>query len=76
MHARSSALLAALAFVLMPCLASAQETTGSISGRIVDAQGLAVPGATVTVTGSQGERAFVTDSDLPPPRARGGTCRP
>src|SRR5678816_1434424 len=62
MHARVSALL--LAFVLACTgLASAQGTTGTISGRIVDAQGLAVPGATVTVTGPQGTRTAVTDSE-------------
>jgi carboxypeptidase family protein/TonB-dependent receptor-like protein len=62
MHARVSALL--LAFVLACTgLASAQGTTGTISGRIVDSQGLAVPGATVTVTGPQGMRTAVTDSD-------------
>ena len=61
MHARISALL--LAFVLaFAGLAAAQETTGTISGRIVDAQGLAVPGATVTVTGPQGSKTVVTDS--------------
>ena len=61
MHARISALVLAL---LLACtgLASAQGTTGTISGRIVDAQGLAVPGATVTVTGSQGARTTVSDS--------------
>jgi hypothetical protein len=42
-------------------LAAAQETTGTISGRILDAQGLAVPGATVTVTGPQGSKTVVTD---------------
>ena len=61
MHARISALL--LAFVLAVAgLATAQETTGTISGRILDAQGLAVPGATVTVTGPQGSKTVVTDS--------------
>src|SRR5436190_23407672 len=62
MHARVSALL--LAFVL-DCtgLAIAQGTTGTINGRIVDSQGLAVPGVTVTVTGPQGMRTAVTDSD-------------
>src|SRR6185436_6323113 len=41
----------------------AQETTGTIKGRIVDAQGLAVPGATVTVTGTQGAKNTVTDGE-------------
>jgi hypothetical protein len=43
--------------------AAAQDTTGSISGRIVDAQGLAVPGVTVTATGSQGAKTAVTDGE-------------
>jgi carboxypeptidase family protein len=43
--------------------AAAQNTTGTISGRIVDAQGLAVPGVTVTAAGSQGARSAVTDRD-------------
>jgi hypothetical protein len=61
MHPRISALL--LAFVLaFTGLAAAQETTGTLSGRIVDAQGLAVPGATVTITGPQGIKTVVTDS--------------
>jgi hypothetical protein len=61
MQARISALL--LAFVLaFTGLAVAQETTGTISGRIVDPQGLAVPGATVTLTGPQGTKTVVTDS--------------
>jgi Carboxypeptidase regulatory-like domain/TonB-dependent Receptor Plug Domain len=61
MHARISALL--LAFVLaLSGLATAQEITGTISGRIVDPQGLAVPGASVTITGPQGSKTVVTDS--------------
>ncbi|HEY3162464.1 MAG TPA: TonB-dependent receptor [Vicinamibacterales bacterium] len=60
MHARISALL--LAFVLaLTGLAYAQGTTGTISGRIVDPQGLAVPGVTITVTGAQGAKTAVTD---------------
>jgi hypothetical protein len=42
--------------------ASAQDTTGTISGRIVDAQGLAVPGVTITATGAQGAKTAITDS--------------
>ena len=64
MHARISALL--LAFVLaFTGLAAAQETTGAITGRITDSQGLAVPGATITVTNIQtgAARTFVADSD-------------
>ena len=62
MHARISALL--LAFVLaLTGLAAAQETTGTISGRLTDAQGLAVPGATITVTGPQGAKTVVSEGD-------------
>jgi outer membrane receptor protein involved in Fe transport len=43
--------------------AFAQETTGTISGRVVDAQQLAIPGATVTVTGVQGAKTVVTDGE-------------
>ena len=42
--------------------AFAQETTGTISGTVVDPQGLAMPGVTVTVTGPQGSKTAVTDS--------------
>jgi hypothetical protein len=62
MHARISAFLAAFALALT-AVATAQETTGTLSGRLVDAQGLAVPGATVTVTGAQGARTVVSDAD-------------
>jgi protocatechuate 3,4-dioxygenase beta subunit len=41
-----AALVAALA---LPRSASAQTTTGSISGTVTDPQGQAVPGATVTI---------------------------
>jgi hypothetical protein len=43
--------------------ASAQDTTGTISGRIVDAQGLALPGVTITATGSQGSKTAVSGGD-------------
>ena len=43
--------------------ASAQDTTGTIAGRIVDSQGLVLPGVTVTATGSQGSKTSVTGAD-------------
>src|SRR5262245_45725144 len=62
MYARTSAFFVALSLVVLG-LADAQETTGTVVGRVVDAQGLAVPGATVTLTGPQGPRTVVSDSD-------------
>jgi hypothetical protein len=53
--------LIVLMCVVWATAASAQETTGALVGRIDDAQGLVVPGATVTVTGSQGDRISLTD---------------
>jgi hypothetical protein len=44
-------------------LALGQETTGTISGRVMDAQGLAVPGVSVVVTGPQGAKQFTTDAE-------------
>jgi outer membrane receptor protein involved in Fe transport len=63
MHVRVSAALLLTLTLAMSGLAAAQETTGTITGRIVDAQGLAMPGATVTITGPQGTRSFVTDAE-------------
>ena len=40
---------------------SAQQTTGTITGSALDAQSLAVPGATVTLTGPQGSKTTTTD---------------
>ncbi len=55
-----------IGFILVLLMASAslyaQETTGTIQGRIVDAQGLAIPGVTVTATGTQGAKTTVTDA--------------
>jgi Carboxypeptidase regulatory-like domain/TonB dependent receptor-like, beta-barrel len=47
----------------LTAVAHAQETTGTLSGRVTDGQGLSVPGVTVTVTGSQGAKTAVTDPD-------------
>src|SRR3954470_19395169 len=41
----------------------AQETTGKLQGRVADAQGLAVPGVTVTAAGPQGNKTATTDAD-------------
>jgi hypothetical protein len=58
---KAAIMLAVLLVGALPALA--QETTGTIKGKIVDAQGLAVPGATVTITGTQGAKNTVTDSE-------------
>jgi hypothetical protein len=60
-HRTALALLAALA--VASGTAWAQETTGTITGRVVDAQGLAVPGVTVTAIGPQGETTAVTNAE-------------
>ncbi len=51
-----------VATLLVAATLSAQSTTGTISGRVTDGQGLPVPGATVTVTSLnlQGARTAVT----------------
>ncbi len=55
--------LVALVTLAATTLAAQETTTGSIEGRIVDPQGLAVPGVSVTVSSAQGSQSFVTDSD-------------
>jgi hypothetical protein len=62
MHARLGACVLAIVLAWTGS-ASAQETTGTITGRVLDAQGLAVPGVSVTVTGPQGARTLTTDAD-------------
>ena len=72
----SAFLLLAAALLFVPSGALAQ-TTGRIMGQVLDAQGAALPGATVTVTSPnlQGAQTQVSDSDgnyrflsLPPGR--------
>ena len=41
----------------------AQETTGTNTGRVIDPQGLVVPGATITVIGPQGQNVVVSDGN-------------
>ena len=62
MRNRMSAIIV-VALLTLTGVASAQETTGTLTGKLVDTQGLAVPGATVTVTGPQGSKSFVTDAE-------------
>jgi hypothetical protein len=54
-----------LAVLAAAPVASGQTTTGTISGRVLDAQGLAVPGALVTATSPnlQGTREAVTSEN-------------
>jgi hypothetical protein len=44
-------------------IAAQEATTGSIAGQVVDAQGLPMPGVTVTLASGQGSRAVVTDNE-------------
>ncbi|MEZ5320394.1 MAG: TonB-dependent receptor, partial [Vicinamibacterales bacterium] len=62
MRQRRLLILVAVLTLIPLRAAFAQETTGTLTGRIVDAQGLAVPGATVTVTGGQGVKTVTSDS--------------
>ena len=59
------AMIAICAFAVMAAPAMAQQTTGSIQGRIIDAQKAAVPGVTVTAkSGATGfSRTEVTDAE-------------
>jgi len=59
---RVRAIIAAVAWSIA-AIAAAQDTTGTIAGRVLDAQNLAVPGVTVTATGAQGTKTAVTDGD-------------
>jgi hypothetical protein len=63
MEMRGRHFLLALALVLFAMPLLAQETTGQITGRILDNQGLPVPGATVTVAGPQGTKTIASDAD-------------
>jgi outer membrane receptor protein involved in Fe transport len=62
MRPRIVLLLAALVVLASVPVVFGQETTATISGRVADPQGLAIPGVTVTVIGPQGSKTAVTDS--------------
>ncbi len=55
----------AVLFVMLPLAtpALAQIASGALTGQVLDPQGLALPGAGVTVTGPQGAKSFVTDQE-------------
>jgi outer membrane receptor for ferrienterochelin and colicin len=58
-------LAVAAAILLVAAGASAQTTTGTVSGRVIDSQGLALPGVTVSATSPnlQGVRTVVTSGN-------------
>jgi len=57
------AVVIAALLMLVATASYAQETTGTLTGRVVDSQGLAMPGVTVTATGAQGAKSATTDGD-------------
>ncbi|HEX7139214.1 MAG TPA: TonB-dependent receptor, partial [Vicinamibacterales bacterium] len=57
--------LAAAVILLVPTRAAAQSTTGTISGHVIDSQGLALPGVTVTASSPalQGAHTITTSGN-------------
>lgn len=60
---RTSTSAIAVVIWLLASGAAAAQTTGTLTGTLTDTQGLPIPGATVTVTGPQGEKSLVTDTE-------------
>src|SRR5687767_13551698 len=62
---RARIVLAAIAVMIAAAGAAAQSTTGTISGRVLDVQGAALPGATATAKSPnlQGAREAVTSAN-------------
>ena len=54
-------LVVSFAFASTAVLAQTTSTTGNIAGQVTDANGAAVPGATVKVTGAQVDRSVTTN---------------
>src|SRR5258705_7344681 len=54
---------AVLLLLLIAATAHGQTTTGTLAGRIADAQGFVMPGVIVTATGPQGAKSAVTDGE-------------
>ena len=65
MMQRSWSLFSFLLAVLLvsPAVLAQETTSGSLRGRVSDAQNLAVSGATVSVSSTQGTKTYVTDAD-------------
>jgi len=65
MRCMKVALVFAVAMLVFTSFASAQSTTGTISGRVIDAQQLPVPGVTVNAESAylQGIRTTVTSEN-------------
>ena len=59
------AMITLVAALVAPPAAMAQQTTGNITGRIIDGQGAAVPGVTLTAKNTQTgfSRSDVTDAE-------------
>ena len=55
--------LLAAVFIGWASLALAQDTTGTLTGRVIDTQQLPVPGVTVSVAGPQGTQDTTTDTE-------------
>ena len=62
MRVRTIAALSVLVLVAAGA-AVAQETTGAVRGRVVDAQGGSMPGVTVSAVGAQGAKTTVSDAE-------------
>lgn len=60
MSKRLLGLVLAVYALAAPALAQ-ETTTGSLSGQVVDPQGLPLPGVTVTITSTAAPRSVVTD---------------
>ena len=65
MRFMKTGLAVASAVLVLASVALAQSTTGTISGRVVDTQGLPVPGVTIVATSPnlQGTRETVTSAN-------------
>src|SRR6266481_7145016 len=56
-------LVLCIGLAVSPTMAQDLSTTGSIRGKVIDSNGAAVPGATVTVEGGIGQRSTIANSD-------------